>query len=371
MGKALVLSDGTLNFFTLPTLDPVPSALINPIRGVVTAVIDDAEMDADTDKPAEMGLCVIKRKSIMLFRLGARLMTDRVSAFLDRADEQDVIQEIPLPNGATTASRTRTTLCIAESVDKLYNMIDLENAQLWPLLPYSQIDPSVADFDVTPSIAVVPGEREFLVTSYTGTGTIGIFLTAAGDPTRGTLEWESHPIAITLEAEFIIALCLDNTVVIHSINQTDKALQIINLPQGFEALGVVSSPYGISIPNSERDQRMRMVSIPLLGQSTPAKVENEASGSGLTPPSSPELPAATPFSTTIAETLIVGLNAVYALAPVPTVIQLEDLLTRRKLDDAIALVDEERRRGKRGEIDVDKVSRKVGQAEFRIPTRRP
>lgn len=79
VGKALVLSDGTLSFFTLPTLDPVPSALINPIRGVVTAVIDDAEMDADTDKPAEMGLCVIKRKSIMLFRLGARLMTDKVS----------------------------------------------------------------------------------------------------------------------------------------------------------------------------------------------------------------------------------------------------------------------------------------------------
>lgn len=235
-------------------------------------------------------------------------------------------------------------------------MIDLENAQLWPLLPYSQIDPSVADFDVTPSIAVVPGEREFLVTSYTGTGTIGIFLTAAGDPTRGTLEWESHPIAITLEAEFIIALCRDNTVVIHSINQPDKALQTITLPMGFEALGVVSSPYGISIPNTVRDQRMRLVSIPLLAQTTPApRVESEASGSGLTPPSSPKQSAAVPFSTTIAETLIVGLNAVYALAPVPTIVQLEDLLSRRKLDEAVTLVDEERRRGKRGEIDVDKV----------------
>jgi hypothetical protein len=60
----------------------------------------------------------------------------------------------------------------------------------------------------------------------------------------------------------------------------------------------------------------------------------------------------------VAETLIVGPNGIMSLAPTPTVLRLEKLCTERRMEEAIALVDEERRKGRRGEIDADKASRR-------------
>lgn len=52
------------------------------------------------------------------------------------------------------------------------------------------------DFEVNPNVVVIPGENEFLVTSYTGAGTMGVFLNGQGDPVRGTMEWTDHPLSI-------------------------------------------------------------------------------------------------------------------------------------------------------------------------------
>lgn len=105
--------------------------------------------------------------------------------------------------------------------------------------------------------------------------------------------------------------------------------------------------------------------------------EEPMSGSGLTPPSSPPptfkrqpiaparqssllqaiAPASKgPFSTCVAETLVIGPNGVMSLAPLSPVLKLEELCKRGKTNEAIALVDDERRRGRRGEVDSDKVS---------------
>jgi hypothetical protein len=64
----------------------------------------------------------------------------------------------------------------------------------FPLLPISQAQ-GPAPFDVKPSITVV-GSSEFLLLSWTGASTLGLFVTGNGDPVRGTLEWLSHPEAI-------------------------------------------------------------------------------------------------------------------------------------------------------------------------------
>lgn len=72
-------------------------------------------------------------------------------------------------------------------------MIDLSAASLFPMLPISQApDASVA---IKPSITVI-SEHEFLILSWTGASTIGVFITGDGDPVRGTLEWSSHPEAV-------------------------------------------------------------------------------------------------------------------------------------------------------------------------------
>ena len=68
-------------------------------------------------------------------------------------------------------------------------MIDLENAFLSPILPLSQ---APSPTPIKPLITVV-GENEFLILSWTGSSTLGVFITGDGDPVRGTLEWSSHP----------------------------------------------------------------------------------------------------------------------------------------------------------------------------------
>ena len=93
-----------------------------------------------------------------------------------------------------------TYLCIAilspSNGSLTYSIIDLSDASLTEVLPVSQIDPNVLEFEPNPNIAVIPGENEFLVTSYTGTTTMGVFLNGQGDPVRGTMEWSEHPVSI-------------------------------------------------------------------------------------------------------------------------------------------------------------------------------
>lgn len=72
-------------------------------------------------------------------------------------------------------------------------MVDLAAASLFQLLPISQApDPTVV---VKPLITVI-SEKEFLILSWTGATTLGVFITGDGDPVRGTLEWPSHPEAV-------------------------------------------------------------------------------------------------------------------------------------------------------------------------------
>jgi len=312
-----------------------------------------------------------------------------------------------------------------------YCIIDLSDASLTEVLPVSQIDAGVLDFEPTPNIVVIPGENEFLVTSYTGASTMGVFLNGQGDPVRGTMEWEDHPLSISkciislrnlpdepsaVESGHIIALLRSNIITIHALVDLDRTVQTIHLNPSFHAFQLSYSPYGIAVRDSNRDERMMTTHILLLGgrlapsgpvppkintstsslevdQAVPTVTigddgtsvgltpdisptgEEPPSGSGLTPPNSPPsfkrqpitptrsssllqatAPAPTgPFSTTVAETLILGPNGIMSINPTPIVKKLEHLCAVGNMEEAISLVDEERRKGRRGEVDSDKV----------------
>lgn len=196
-------------------------------------------------------------------------------------------------------------------------------------------------------------------------------------------------------------------MVIHSLNDLEQPVQTLTLDPGLGVFALSYSPYGISIRDVVRDERMlhtrftllsgnlappspsdspRALSSPenpvdaalqLHADATESPNEEPAGGSGLTPPSSPQfkrrpiapvrssslLSASSaakrpPFSSVIAETLVVGRHSIQGLVPTPVVLRLEDLCEEHRMDEAIALVDEERRRGRRGEIEVDKVSKR-------------
>lgn len=44
---------------------------------------------------------------------------------------------------------------------------------------------------------LVVTEEELLILSWTGAGTMGVFINLNGDPVRGTLQWPTHPLSIS------------------------------------------------------------------------------------------------------------------------------------------------------------------------------
>lgn len=90
-------------------------------------------------------------------------------------------------------------MCVADSEN--YNMINLETASLIPLLPISQAPLEEPNAEAPQAPAVKPfilviAESEFLILSWTGASTLGVFITGEGEPVRGTLEWSSHPVSV-------------------------------------------------------------------------------------------------------------------------------------------------------------------------------
>ena len=123
---------------------------------------------------------VVKRQSLAMFSIRDNRLTYQ--------------KDIPLPSGASFAKRSGSTLCIADREN--YCVVDLEKAVSIPLIPISQaMDPT--PIPIAPHILVCP-HNEYLVLSWTGTGTIGVFITDDGMPTRGTLQFDSHPDSICM-----------------------------------------------------------------------------------------------------------------------------------------------------------------------------
>lgn len=182
------------------------------------------------------------------------------------------IKEIPLPQGATVARRYGKSLCIADREN--YNMVDLELASLFPIVPLSQAQDS--NVYVKPSITVV-GDSEFLILSWTGASTIGLFITGDGDPVRGTLEWPSHPEAVCLDYPYITSLLPNDTIEIHNI-ETQTIVQVINAPAPSRAASPSGQPKtqqhlrrsllsvlnGYLVPSTQRSDKMRKKQVPLL-----------------------------------------------------------------------------------------------------------
>ncbi|TXT15581.1 hypothetical protein VHUM_00084 [Vanrija humicola] len=384
VSRALVLSEGTLHPLSLPSLEPIPSTVIPAIRGVVTVSLNDDELDlGDGESITDMTVVVVRRKGLSVYRLGTRMT---------------LVKDIPLPSPPKSCALFSTFLCAAlPSENGLnYGIIDLSDASMTEVLPVSQVFGMIdSGFEPNPNIVVIPGDNQFLVTSYTGQNTMGVFLNGQGDPERGTMEWPEHPVSIAVESGYIIALLRNNTVTIHSLADLEQPAQTISLDADFATFGLSYSPYGISIRDMVRTERLGTSRFTLLSgklapvvESVPETTsdqelsanEEPPSGSGLTPPSSPKFERqpinpptgssllsaggqsaastsrAAPPATAIAETLLVGRQSVQGLTPTPVVLRLEHLCSQRRMEEAIALVDDERRKGRRGEFDGDKAT---------------
>ncbi|KZT07023.1 uncharacterized protein LAESUDRAFT_812372 [Laetiporus sulphureus 93-53] len=180
ISRALLLADGQVYIYTLPSLDMVPSSVIRPIRGVVTIAADEEHLRRPAASASSQGVqpvdfCVIKKSSIEMYSLQERLKYH---------------SPMPLPSGVVVAKRTGQYVCIAD--ERNYSLINLNSGQMFEVLPLNQAGD---DFRVKPSVTVI-NECEFLMLSWTGNNTLGVFITGEGDPVRGTLEWPLYPDAL-------------------------------------------------------------------------------------------------------------------------------------------------------------------------------
>jgi hypothetical protein len=150
------------------------------------------------------------------------------------------------------------------------------------------------------------------------------------------------------------------------------------------------NPYGLVVPNPKRDALMKMVKwrVQLDVESKAAEVDlqspeqettlhlamkdDQASAtSGFSPPVTPESapisdpvprssPSAAASSVTISETLIWTDDIINVLASDSWIVKADTILnegTQQATDRVAKLVEEERKRAKRGEVDGDRVSR--------------
>jgi len=207
---------------------------------------------------------VVKRQSLAMFSVRDNRLTYQ--------------KDIPLPSGASFAKRSGSTLCIADREN--YCVVDLEKAVSIPLIPISQaMDPT--PIPIAPHILVCP-HNEYLVLSWTGTGTIGVFITDDGMPTRGTLQFDSHPDSICmsnnpwrprypnsfagLDWPYVVALLPDNSIEVHSA-ETQTIIQRVPASEEVNErrLGLLHAVAGgYLVPSSESSTKLAKTSVKLL-----------------------------------------------------------------------------------------------------------
>ncbi|KZO91651.1 hypothetical protein CALVIDRAFT_340720 [Calocera viscosa TUFC12733] len=328
LSKALVLSDGTLYFFLLPSLEPIPIALINHIRGVLTFALDDADVFAHPEDADATGLCVLTRRGVGLWSLRERLLP---------------IKEVPLPYCGLVAKRYSEHMFIAS--DSLYHFVDLSSSQSTEFAPIPAIEAQIGNTIIPPrpSIIIV-AQHEFLVALDGGAGAMGLFL-KNGDPVRGTLEWEFLPRALAVDWPYVAALLPNGTIVVHSI-ETLKVVQVVDVPASLGARTMSSSMDGLYAPSSSNNRNLEMAPFRLIPPmlEAPADTEEDPAAtqnrSGATPPPSlpPKLAKIVPPAYTRTHLLLVGSSGVSGLLPQTLSARCEALLAEHKTDQALELV---------------------------------
>jgi vacuolar protein sorting-associated protein 3 len=112
-------------------------------------------------------------------------------------------QEIP-SEPAYYTKRSGQYLCFAGRTN--YSVLDLSTSIISEVLPISQLPPDSGGPRIKPIIAVI-AQNEFLILSWNGASTMGVFINEKGDAIRGILEWSGHPLAVctsTLSPFFLL-----------------------------------------------------------------------------------------------------------------------------------------------------------------------
>ena len=182
-------------------------------------------------------------------------------------------------------------LCIADR--EFYSLVSLNAATATQLLPISQVPTEPGTRPHRPMIQVVT-EEEFLILSWTGANTMGVFINLNGDPVRGTLQWPSHPLSVcssslsphlfatdcvtALEYPYVTALLPDQTIEVHSV-ESQEIVQTVPAPPlplpnesslaallGAERRSLAMSSNGFLVPSQQQSEKLTLKKVNLLSR---------------------------------------------------------------------------------------------------------
>jgi hypothetical protein len=75
-----------MHALTLPHLEPVPSTIIPPSRGIISVILDDEEMEwggpGTEDRNAEVTVVLVRRRGLGIYKLGSRMQAVKVSHYI-------------------------------------------------------------------------------------------------------------------------------------------------------------------------------------------------------------------------------------------------------------------------------------------------
>jgi hypothetical protein len=132
-------------------------------------------------------------------------------------------------------------------------------------MPLSQA-PAEDPFTGPPGICITgDNPTEFLILSWTGASTLGVFVSGGGDPVRGTLEWPAHPRAVVFDYPYVAALLPNRTVEIHSI-ESQSIVQVLPAPNNDvePRVALIAALSGYLVPSTQKSEKMRKIPVGLL-----------------------------------------------------------------------------------------------------------
>lgn len=177
-----------------------------------------------------------------------------------------------------------------------------------------------------PLMAVVRKDEFLVVSGGSGAGnqTIGIFVNPNGDAIRGTLQWPSYPKSLCVEFPYVAALLSNHTIEIHNILD-QNLLQRIPLDPAMEPRGMAFG-HGIKV---------WMDALATSLKRSPWK--QELTDSELQVQLQREI---IKYSTITARILLYGKDSVLAQVTTPLTIQVDGLLERNLVEEAMQLAEQ-------------------------------
>ncbi|ORY07880.1 hypothetical protein K493DRAFT_403612 [Basidiobolus meristosporus CBS 931.73] len=311
ISKLVVLCDSTIMFFTLPDLSSIPHEIMAPIRGVTCLCFDEGNSSFQKNR---VSMCAVKRRAVQFYQLGDGAVLER---------------ETSLPDGAITVCRFENHLCFADTYS--YKILDIRTSRAIDLIPTSKgnsdwgIKNSSAS--LKPIVTVVDKGEFLLITAAAGAqSALGMFVTSSGDPTRGTLQWPSHPRAIGIHFPYVIALLRNNTIQIHNLLD-QKLMQSFGFTRNMEVRNLV-----------------------------------ETNGMVFSAPSILDMSQSLP---SLATTFLITRDSLMTLAPLPLITQVDSLLDTNRVEEALDVAEDARntivsRRNERMRYELEYIYRKAG-----------